>query len=323
MTSHRLRETPAEPVTVDELVLALHELPGVGDSAIDATLRGAAIHRMRPSDVPGLTASQLEELFALKPKQAAIIARGLGSALPRARELVRRMRGSSITVLTSEHAAYPQRLVRTMERPPTVLYGSGNLDALGSAMVAVLTSNGAPREAREAATAALAVAVEGGFVPVTGHNRPEYQDVALAARRRDVPTCYVLDRGILTVPGVAHGEGLFPAARIWRRSDDSPGDLALSALHPTMPATPGSNRRRDEIVAGLAAVILIAHIRQGGTMHRIVERSAASGIPVLWTRAEAPPTFLSDCIADSCEPDALRTSSAWLRAMHQAGLSGG
>jgi len=319
MTSHRMRETPAQPITAEALVLALHALHGIGDSTIQSVRRGLAIHRMQPSEVPLLSAAHLEERFGLSPKHAAIVAGDLGKALPGAVELLRRLRGCGISVLTADDAAYPQALLRTMERPPAVLYGAGSLTVLDLPMAAVLTSNGASQEARRAASDAINIAIERGCIPVTGHNRREYQEIALAARRRDVPTCYVLDRGVMTVPGVVHGEGLFAAARIWRRSDSAAADLVVSPFHPTMSAVPGSNRRRDEIVAGLAQVILVTYIREGGTMHRVVAQSAASGTPVVWTGPAPIPDFLTAHVTAAMVPEELAASSLWNDAIVSAG----
>jgi hypothetical protein len=122
---------------------------------------------------------------------------------------------------------------------------------------------------------------------------------------------------MLTVSGVRHGTALFPAARIWQQPNVGAEDLMLSALPPTMPAVPGSNRRRDEIVAGIAAAVITAHIRQGGTMHRLIEHVVEASVPLAWLSAQDPPPFVAALNPARLTASARQELADWLAAAQQ------
>ncbi|MBM3496861.1 MAG: hypothetical protein FJX72_21450, partial [Armatimonadetes bacterium] len=97
-------------MTAVELVLALHATRGVGDSAIEAVLRGAAIARLTPDDVCRLEPRDLRSRFGLPEAQAMKIAEGLRVHGADAREMSRRLRALDVAVLAVTDAAYPERL---------------------------------------------------------------------------------------------------------------------------------------------------------------------------------------------------------------------
>lgn len=299
-------------VTVESLVVALQSIRGVGDAAIEAILRGIATQNVAPADVVAMDPTHLQRRFGLAQAQANRIADGLPSVGRHAEELVRQLRHSDVAILTIGDAAYPQRLAAALDHPPAAIYCHGNAAMLRRPMIAVANSNGASREARDAAIAALGAAIECGFAVVTGHNRPEYQDAALAAYRRGASCCYVLDRGILTVGAATSGSGLFPGARIWRDPGAPGSDLVLSGCAATMPAVTGSNQRRDAIILGLASVAIATHVRPGGTMERLLTRAAQVGTRIAWIGPGQPPTSLRAQCPDLRALESHRDLVPWL-----------
>jgi DNA processing protein len=278
---------------------------------------------MTAEDVFGMEAKGLAMAFALRPAQADRVARGLSSGRARAEDTARRLHALGITMMTTADAAYPARLLSTAEHPPAALYCRGDTHILYRPLVALANSNGASPDQIALAGEAVRVALLHGFVPVTGHNRAEYQGAALIACRSGAPVCYVLDRGILTVAAVHHGAGLFPSARIWQKPQDARHDLVLSSFAPRMPAAPGSNRRRDEIIVHTADAVVATHVRPGGTMQSLIARAASAGTPVAWLGPAPLPCALREVpsIKDFGSP-ASDGFGAWLTDARSASETG-
>jgi len=292
--------------------MAAHSVRGVGSATLASLLRGMAIQRVSPADVSCLTAGDLRARFGIPHREASGIAAALRAPrldLVAMSERLHRAGGSVVTLLD---AAYPARLTRWMSPSPPVLYLRGDAALLNSPLIAVANSNGASASAVRATDAAVSQALDAGFTPVTGHNRPEYQQAALVARRRGAPVCYVLDRGLVTVLENRDDTALFHAARIWP-SGSRTNDLVLSTCPPLLSGAVGTNRLRDATVMALATAIVAAHVRPGGRMASLLEQAIRSGRPVAWLgEAASKPANLSGPSLTPLDAEDASAVSDWL-----------
>lgn len=284
--------TNSDNVGRDELIARLHSAPGVGNGTLAAVLRAMAVQHVHTEDFLRLSEDELQCRLHIHAEQARCLAAGLRPRASHVSDLPERLKRTGVSVLTSLDAAYPPALLQWMADPPAVLYLSGDAALLKRPLIAVANSNHTPSQATARVEVALSRALELGFVPVTGHNRAEYQHAALVARRRGGPVCYVLDRGVLPVIDGRPNEPPFGAARIWPHVEGCQ-DLIVSPFAPDAPGIRGSNKLRDRVILALATCILASHVRQGGNMAALLDDLAANGKPVLWVGDNEPPLALS------------------------------
>lgn len=203
------------------------------------------------------------------------------------------VRRHGVEVLTAQHRLYPLALEAFCEQPPPVLFAHGALHLLQEGWrFAVACSRGAPHLALEAVDEITRQTMHEGGIPVTGHNTPSYQRVAIAAVRAEKPSVTVLDRGLLDALGEGLNRPLFPAARLYELEFRTDRDLVLSPF----PLRAGSlglhNQRRDELVFALADVVFAVWVRAGGVMERLCRRAKQLGKRIeVW---KAPDGTISD-----------------------------
>jgi hypothetical protein len=251
-----------------QLVLLLSEAPGIGDKSLGAILRRNAVLRRSPEEFLGLSVAALTEEYGLRPEAAKQIGKITPALRDAAAATAKSVRRSGIQMLTLLDAVYPERLLQRLDDPPPVLYAYGYLSLLKSKTFAVANSNGASEEALAAGDQATEAAIQAGWWPVTGHNRPAYQRPALVARRNGGRICFFLDRGLLEAFGGDLSRDLFPAARIWSPSYDPERDLTLSPFPLRAHSLAAHNRKRDALIFAIADVIFAGHVRPGGQMEQ-------------------------------------------------------
>ncbi len=188
------------------------------------------------------------------------------------------VRRHGVQVLTTQHRLYPLALEAFCEQPPPVLFAHGQMGLLQEGWrFAVACSRGAPHLALETVDEIAQQAIGEGGIPVTGHNTPPYQRVALAAIRQERPSLTVLDRGLIDALGEGLNRPLFATARLYELEFRADRDLVLSPF----PLDAGSlglhNQRRDELVFALADVVFAVWIRAGGVMERLCLRAKELG----------------------------------------------
>ncbi len=268
-------------MTAEDLVVLAHLTPGIGNTALSAILNGLAVSGLIPADLQHLTETELRRSFNLNQEQSTALRKALQAPSREFTEVRHRLRAARVEILTVLDAAYPTQLVRAMAHPPAALYLHGNVANVQAPLVAVCNSNRPSAEVALASRMAIESAVAEGYIPVTGHNRPEYQSVALAALRHGYPSCYVLDRGILGYVQGRNDAPPFKAARIWPPPIHG-ADVIISPFSPVATGSPGWNLQRDSLIAGLARIILVGHLRAGGHMQRVLEDAVSSRKPVRW-----------------------------------------
>jgi hypothetical protein len=262
------------------LILVLQALPGVGDKTLTRALAQVARERMDVDKLLSRDAHSLAAHLDLPKESGDYLVGHRERLLTEAAEDARWLRRCGASILTQADAAYPSRLVETLEEPPAALFAYGQIGLLQRQTFAVACSNKSSDESLTAVERAVDEKLESGKILITGHNRVEYQRPALVAKRVGAPVCYVLDRGLLEAFGGDLSRELFPAARIWSPAYDPALDLTISPFALRKPYVPSANQRRDEIVFALADEVIAGSIRAGGRMEKECVSALSRGVSV-------------------------------------------
>ena len=273
--------------------LLLSCVPHLGERQIAQVLHRWARSRVSVDEFLSTPLETLQQEWGLSPQAAQALTEpsaGWRKQFGQMHALVRR---HGVEVLTAQHRLYPLALEAFCEQPPPVLFAHGALHLLQEGWrFAVACSRGAPHLALEAVDEITRQAMHEGGIPVTGHNTPSYQRVAIAAVRAEKPSVTVLDRGLLDALGEDLNRPLFPAARLYELEFRTDRDLVLSPF----PLQAGSlglhNQRRDELVFALADVVFAVWVRAGGVMELLCRRAKQLGKRIeVW---KAPDGTISD-----------------------------
>lgn len=188
------------------------------------------------------------------------------------------VRRHGVEVLTAQHILYPLALEAFCHDAPPVLFAHGQLGLLEKGWrFAVICSRGAPHVALEAVDELTQRAIREGGTLVTGHNTPSYQRASLAAIRLEQPSVTVLDRGLLEALGEQLNRPLFATARLYELEFRADRDLVVSSFPMQAGCLGRHNRRRDELVFGLADVVFAVWVRAGGVMEQLLQRARDLG----------------------------------------------
>lgn len=279
-----------EPVGTTQFLLLLQSVPHLGEKALIRLLSGSAQRRLTAEDILNLPADHLQNELELDPRAASYLIEHRADLLQQSAALAKTLRAQSLQLVSITGAAYPVRLERYCDVPPPLIYTLGNLALLDSS----IQEDAVPGRftftialSRKASSASLIrldeiatqLAAAGG-VPVTGHDRPEYQRLALAAQRRNLPTIYVFDRGLREALGPQFDRPPFAAARIRDAVFDLERDLALSPYRLDDHCIGDNNRRRDSIVFALSDLVIALDINASGAMCAECIRAFEQGKPV-------------------------------------------
>lgn len=275
-------DKPGEPVSPTQWALLLHSVPHLGEKGLTRLLRLSATQRLDPRDLLTLSAGDWKRRYDLRPQAAEYLQANRAELLSQSRELARLLRPFPLAVLTVEMAAYPARLERWDDAPPPVLYALGQAALLEPSRFTftVAASNAAPPASLSRLEEVAGALVGAGGIPVTGHDRPPYQRLALCAQRKNCPAMYVFDRGLREALGPQFDRPPFKAARIRDAVFDAGRDLALSPFRLDDHGTGANNRRRDRLVFALADVVVAADVSPGGSMDSECRRALEQGKPV-------------------------------------------
>lgn len=215
--------------------------------------------------------------IGLAKRHVEFISANLSPLLSECEELESRLSELGIGILTPWDTGYPLGLKTYDDSPPPVLYAYGRTDLLHERKFAIVNSNSASASSLEQSARMAEMLIGEGLIPVTGHNRHQYQLVALAAKRLDSPVVIVLDRGIISAfKGRLEWE-LFAGARIWDPQFAHDRDLVISQFRLGDGWIGDSSRRRDRTVLGLADVIVAVEVRPGGVMEQECLHALSTG----------------------------------------------
>ena len=261
-------------------VIRLWELPHVGEKGAHRIL---ATNRERGRSLATffrLPAELLHEDYELPPAAIEQITRRREDHEARCRWLAQRLAAAGATVALAGSPGYPSRLRDRLRPPPAVIATVGEAGVLTLPTLAVLNSRAIDERVVVASHAAVRAAIEQGFALVSGGMKASHRIVAVAARAAAAPRAIVLDRGLFASFGAAVDRdpfGLGPG----RGPFDRRRALALSPFRLGDHAVAHNGKRRDELVAALADVIIVVHARPGGVIERVALEALDRGQVVL------------------------------------------
>jgi predicted Rossmann fold nucleotide-binding protein DprA/Smf involved in DNA uptake len=262
------------------LALMLSELPGVGDKVAARIL---ARNRQRGHSLATffrLPVAVLEDDYALPALTLSRLDAHRGEHEARCRWLLEQLTAAGGFVYMPEDAAYPARVLQRLVPPPSVLYGSGNLEVLRAPTLAVLNSRELREHSVSVSLAVVQAAAAQGFTLVGGGMKTAYRITAVASRAAAASRVVVLDRGCFATFGAHFDRDPFGFGPVRSRLDAA-RTLVLSPFRLLDHAAPRNGPRRDALVAALADVIVAVHARPGGGIERVCLAALDRGQSVL------------------------------------------
>ena len=260
--------------------IMLSELPHVGDKAAARILSLNQKRHHSFATFFRLPEAVLREDYKLHPATIARLCGERSEHESRCEWLLERLAAAGGEAWLPDASAYPERVRRRLDPPPAVLYGFGSAASLGAPTLAVLNSRNLGEHAVSASLAVVQAAAAQGFTLVSGGMKTSHRIAAVAGRAAAAPRVIVLDRGIFATFG-AHLDsdpfGFGPG----RMALDAERTLVLSPFRLMDHAVPRNGRRRDEIIAALADVIVAVHARPGGEIERVCLAALDRGQSVL------------------------------------------
>ncbi len=257
----------------------LSELPHVGDKGAARIL---ALNRTRQHGLGTffrLPAAVLREDYKLHPATIERLGAERAEHETRCRWLLDQLAATAGSVWLLDEVGYPGR-VRRLAPPAVVVYGFGAAAVLDPPTLAVLNSRTISEHSVAASLAAVQAAAAQGFTLVSGGMKTGYRIAAVAGRAAAAPRVIVLDRGIFATFGARLDRDPFGFGP-GRSALDAERTLVLSPFRLMDHATPRNGRRRDEIIAALADVIVAVHARAGGEIERVCLEALDRGQCVL------------------------------------------
>jgi predicted Rossmann fold nucleotide-binding protein DprA/Smf involved in DNA uptake len=265
--------------------IMLSELPHVGERTAARVLELNRKRRHGMATFFRLPDAVLREDYRL-PAQACrrlVVERTRHES--RCRWLADRFTAAGGAVVLRDQAFYPERLRERLTLAPAVLFLVGAPGILTGPTVAVLASRDIDERSVTASLTVVRAAAEHGFVLVSGGMKANHRIVAVAGRALAVPRVIVLDRGVFATFGASFDRdpfGLGPG----RAALHTGRTLVLSAFRLLDPAAPRNGRRRDELIAALADVVVAVHARVGGEIERVCLEALDRGQCVLSWQGE-------------------------------------
>ena len=257
----------------------LSELPHVGDkgAARILTLNLQRAHSL--ATFFRLPAAILRDDYKLHPGAVARL-EDRGAHETRCRWLLDQLAAAGGLVSLCGDAMYPRRVRERLTPPPVVLYSYGARPLLATPLLAVLNSRTISEHSVAASLAVVQAAAAQGFTLVTGGMKTGYRIAAVAGRAAAAARVVVLDRGILATFGARMDRDQFGFGP-GRSALDAERTLVLSPFRLMDHAVARNGRRRDELVAALADVIVAVHARAGGVIEHVCLEALDRGQCVL------------------------------------------
>ncbi len=262
------------------LALMLSELPQVGPSA---AARIVAKSRDRGHGLGAffrLPAAILRDDFELHDETVDRITATGAAHLQRCQWLQAQLEGAGGWVWGIADAEYPRRLRERVVPPPVVVFACGAAAALDRPTLAVLHSRTLTEHTVQATTAIAQQAAGQGFAVVSGGMKATYRIASVAARAAQATRVIVLDRGLFATLGAQFDRDAFGLVNGNNRLDLE-HSLILSPFRLMDHAAAHNGLRRDEVVAGLADVVVAVHARPGGQIERVCLAALDRGQSVL------------------------------------------
>lgn len=260
--------------------IMLSELPQVGEKAAQRILATNRERRHTLATFFRLPEAILREEYELHAAAVERLTAGRGEHETRCRWLADNLERVGGEALLIEAADYPARVRQRLDPPPTVLFRLGEASVLASPTLAVLNSRMIDERAVYASHTAVQAAIEQGFTVVTGGMKASHRISAVAARSAAAPRAIVLDRGLFATFGARVDRDPFGFGP-GRGPLDSQRTLVVSSFRLMDHAAAHNGKRRDELIAALADVIIAVHARPGGVIEHVCLQALDRGQVVL------------------------------------------
>lgn len=276
------------PAAIDPLsLLLLAELRSVGERGADAVLRFARQQRLTLGATLALPASKLAGECGLGPRAIAQLTTGRATYLDHCRALLDVVESGGVSLSASDGPEYPDRWRARAVPIPPIAYWYGNRRVLNTPTVAVLNSRTITASAVSATIRLVQRLSTEECTVVTGSMKSTYRIAAVTARAAGTPRVIVLDRGLFAA--FPHGLNRDPSGFGPRHSLlDPQRTLVLSPFRLHDHAAPHNGRRRDQLIAALADLVIAVNARPGGEIERVCLRALDAGQCVLSWLGENP-----------------------------------
>lgn len=266
-------------------LFVLSELPGVGERTL-ARVQEQARRKGRPlGETLALPPVVLKEELGLPPAAVTQLTDRYREHESYCRATLRRLVQTEVAVYRPGNSMFPRRWVDCPRPCPPIVYQHGNPSVLDTPTVAILSSRDITERSVIATVRTIRAVARDGFTLVTGGMKTTHRIAAVSGRATGAKRAIVLDRGILAAFGKHAGRDPFGFSPGKARFDPA-ACLVLSSFRPNNHASPRSGRRRDELIAGLADLIVVTHARAGGEIERLSLLALDGGQPVLSWQAE-------------------------------------
>jgi predicted Rossmann fold nucleotide-binding protein DprA/Smf involved in DNA uptake len=265
--------------------IMLSELPHVGERTAARVLELNRQRRHGMATFFRLPEAVLREDYRLHADTCRRLVAGRGDHESRCRWLADRFTGAGGAVRLRDEPTYPERLRERLDPAPAVVFLVGAPEILTTPTVAVLSSRDIDEHSVTASLTVVRAAAAHGFVLVSGGMKANHRIVAVAGRALALPRVIVLDRGVFSTFGASFDRdpfGLGPG----RAALHTGRTLVLSPFRLLDPAAPRNGRRRDEMIAALADVVVAVHARVGGEIERVCFTALDRGQCVLSWQGE-------------------------------------
>lgn len=259
------------------LVVALSLTPGIGGATVTRVLTRNDLLGRTIKEFLALGVEALKEEYRFTNKAANEWAPKVKERVDGAEELLKRLSGYDIEIVSAADAHYPRRIEAMDPDPPGVLFLYGNAKLIDGRTFCVMSSRKSPEDALNLIEKSVEEGVLDGRILVSGHDTPEYQRAAVVPLRWGAPRILVLDQGFFQVFGPELNDEPFRAARLWRYKFDPKTDLAVTWVSPDGLYHPNSNRMRDKLVAALSHQLDFVCVAPGGNMERLAKLALRAG----------------------------------------------
>ena len=260
--------------------IMLSELPHLGEQGMRRIVERSTERGHGVRTFLRLPEAVLRETFALHPLAVRRLVAERELHEQRCAWLLDRLAAVGGTVHLLGTPTWPERLRRDVAVAPPVLYRIGPGELLERPTLAVLNSRSISDHSVSATRAVVEAAAAQGFTVVTGGMKTGYRIAAVASRVIAAPRTIVLDRGALAVFGARADRdpfGFGPGRAVL----DAARTLVVSPFRLLDHATPRNGRRRDELIALLADVVVAVHARPGGQIEHVCLAALDRGQSVL------------------------------------------
>ncbi len=254
-------------------LLALDFVPGVGSQTLKKILTKCKNEEICLSHLNRVSFEELTKHWGFSSKSASLWFEKRVYFLNSAREMLDLLHTYDISISLFLDNEFPKDIHLYTTHGPCFLYLYGNKKLLQSDTFSILSSRKSPEFIHHHISSLTKEAILNGENLVTSGTAPSYSPSYITALKMGSPKIIILDTGFFVAFGLDGKQEINPTFKIWREEFDPITDLAISAFSPFKKFQHGANKQRDYLVASLSKRIDFIHIRNGGNMESIYQKS--------------------------------------------------